>query len=178
MGNKTMTSAMANKMLRKLNDEKDYLLQLEQSASVYIEAEGTEAYIPEYDHKDVSSKISDFDNKVCILKHAINKMDTETSITVNIKGVSTTMRIDVALVKMAQLNRRADTLNIMRKRLPKSRRQNGYGGDNNLVEYICVNYDVDEVKGEYDDLMDIIAEMESQIDYINQTVELKFEEEL
>ena len=36
---KTMTSATANKMLRQLKDEKDYLLEVESNANTYIETE-------------------------------------------------------------------------------------------------------------------------------------------
>ena len=172
---KTMTSATANKMLRQLKDEKDYLLEVESNANTYIETEGVDdTCIPEYDYRATANRLAELDNKVCALKHAINKMNVSTEITVDINGEPETMTIDVALVKMAQLNRRASYLDTMRKMLPKARHKQ-YGSTSNLVEYICVNYDIKEVKADYDNLMTTIAEIQTQIDYVNQTVQFEVE---
>ena len=175
MSTVTMTSATANKMLRQLNDEKGYLLRIEEDASTYIEAEGAEVYAPEYDYKSTAKRIDELDHKVCILKHAINQMNINTEITVAIDDARVTMTMDVALVKMAQLNRRASTLDTMRKRLPKSRKEDRYGSTSNLVEYVCVNYDIEAVKADYDAVMRTITEIQTQIDYVNQTVQFEVE---
>lgn len=171
----TMTSATANKMLRQLNDEKDYLLRIEEDASTYIEAEGAEVYAPEYNYKSTAERIDEIDHGVCILKHAINQMNVNTEITVTIDDVQVTMTMDVALVRMAQLNRRANVLDKMRKRLPKTRREDRYGSTSNLVEYVCVNYDIETVKADYDAVMRTITEIQTQIDYVNQTVQFEVE---
>ena len=177
MSTVTMTSATANKMLRQLNDEKEYILQQEKDASWYIEAEGSDIFKPEYDYAATSEHIKKIDRKVCVLKHAINTMNTTTEITANLYGVSETMTIDVALVKMAQFNKQAKKLDTMRKRLPKTRKQNAaYGGTNNLVEYICANYDTEAVNKDYHDLTMAIAELQTQIDYANQTVQFEVED--
>ena len=171
----TMTSATANKMLRQLNDEKEYLLRIEEDASIYIEAEGAGVYAPEYDYKSTAERIDELDRKVCILKHAINQMNVNTEITVTIDDAQVTMTMDVALVRMAQLNRRAGVLDKMRKRLPKTRKEDRYGSTSNLVEYVCVNYDIDTVKADYDVVMKTITEIQTQIDYVNQTVQFEVE---
>lgn len=172
-----MTSAVANKTLRQLNDEKEFLLQQEGDASWYIEAEGSEVFKPEYDYAGTSERINEIDRKVCVLKHAINTMNVTTEITANLFGVSEAMTIDVALVKMAQFNKQAKKLDAMRKRLPKTRKQNNaYSGTNNLIEYICANYDTEAVNEDYHDLMMAIAELQTQIDYANQTVQFEVED--
>ena len=54
-----MTSAYANKVLRKLNDDKDFWLTKEKEGYLYVAAVDEEPVIPEYDYKEVSGNISD-----------------------------------------------------------------------------------------------------------------------
>ena len=48
MSIKQLTSAAANKMIRSLEDEKQYILSIEESSSTYIEVEGVAPVIPPY----------------------------------------------------------------------------------------------------------------------------------
>ena len=56
-----MTSAYANKVLRKLNDDKGFYLNKEQEGQVYVASLDEEPVIPDYDYSDVSSKIAEID---------------------------------------------------------------------------------------------------------------------
>ncbi|SFG59921.1 hypothetical protein [Oribacterium sp. WCC10] len=107
-----MTSAFANKVLRRLNDEKDFYLSKEQEGQVYVASLDEEPVIPDYDYSEVSTKIAEIDEKIVKIKHAINV--TNVSSTVRVGNAD--MTIDSVLVKMAQLNKRKSILDGMCKR--------------------------------------------------------------
>ncbi len=69
---KKVTSAYANKLLKQLNEEKSYWLQLESECCTYVVANGEEAVIPEYDYQTVAKTIEGLDRKIATIKHAIN----------------------------------------------------------------------------------------------------------
>lgn len=78
------------------------------------------------------------------------------------------------LIKMAQLNRRKTVLDVMRKRLPKSREeQRSYMSRNSVPEYRYINYDLELVKNEYELVSKSIMEMQMALDKYNQTVQFE-----
>lgn len=160
---KRVTSAAANKMIRKLEDEKLFLLANMNESATYIEAEGSEPIIPEFDYLTTQHEILEIDNKIMKIKHAVNQFNVETVIP------EIELTIDQALVKMAQLNAMKNTLDRMRKRLPKSR-YNAYG-TTNVIQYECINYSIDDVKQKYDEISDYIIEIQMGLDKCNQTIE-------
>lgn len=94
--------------------------------------------------------------------------------TAKVKVADTEMSIDTILIKMAQFNRRKTILDEMRKRLPKDREeQHAYMSKNSVPEYRYINYDLEQVKKDYDYVSKTIMEMQMAIDHYNQTV--KFE---
>lgn len=52
-----MTSAYANKVLKKLNEDKEFWLNKERTSNTYVAAEGDEPVIPEYDYVEISNTI-------------------------------------------------------------------------------------------------------------------------
>ncbi len=60
-----------------------------------------------------------------------------------------------ALVVMAQLNRRKQMLDYMRKLQPKQRKENAYMRSNSLIEYTYINYDLELVKQEFERVSEI-----------------------
>jgi len=159
---KTVTSAVANKMIKALEDQKNYLLTLEASSSVYIKAEGENVEPPAYDYNAISEKLNRIDHQIRKIKHAINLFNTTTYL--ETLGIT----IDEALVKMAQLNQRKLQLDIMRKRLPKERPAIAYTRSN-IIEYQYVNYDIDKVAADYNKLCEEITEIQLAIDTCNHT---------
>lgn len=167
-----MTSAYASKMIKKLNDDKDFWKRKEQDSYSYIAAIDEEPVIPEYDYKAVSDTIADIDAKICKIKHAINVVNTTSEIEVNGKMMS----IDTVLVKMAQMNSRLSMLDMMRKQQPKSRINSGiYSSRKTAPEYSYINYDLDAVKADYEKLSAEIAAMQIALDKFNQTFEFDVE---
>ena len=73
---------------------------------------------------------------------------------------------------MAQLNRRKAVLDYMRKQLPKSRAsQDGYLSRSTSPEYRYINYNLDIVKKDYEQVAKEIMDMQMALDMHNQTVQ-------
>lgn len=164
-----VTSAAANKILRSLEDEKQYILSMEKSSSTYIETDGVSPIVPQYDYVETQRKLEEIDQKVMRIKHAINVFNCVTVL----PGLGIT--IDQGLVKMAQLNNRKKVLDSMRKRNPKARKEDLYSSSK-LVEYECVNYEISDIKQTYDAISQRITDLQMEIDLCNQTMRFEIED--
>lgn len=163
-----MTSAYANKMLRKLNEDKEFWRSKEKEGCLYVAALDEEPVIPEYDYEEVAKNISEIDDKIVKIKHAINV----TNCTNEIQVGDAKMTADMILVKMAQLNRRKSILDGMRKKLPKTRVSTDYySSRSSKPEYQYINYDLDLIKREYEQIDAEVSAMQIALDKYNQTVE-------
>ena len=169
---KKMTSAYANKVLKKLKEDKEFWLDKEREGCVYIAALDEEPVIPEYDYKTVADNISEIDEKIAIIKHTINLVNVTNEIAVGDKMYT----IDTVLVKMAQMNKRKEFLDRLRKMQPKTRINSSmYGARKVSPEYQYINFDIEVVKKEYEELDSQIATMQIELDKFNQTFEFEVE---
>lgn len=163
-----VTSAYVNKMLRKLQEDKEYWVDKELEGYTYVAALDEEPVIPDYDYATVAANIAEIDEKIACIKHAINLVNTTSEIEVGDRK----MTIDVILVRMAQLNRRKSMLNIMRKQQAKTRINSGtYNAKKTAPEYQYINYDLEVIKKEYEKIDMEIASMQIALDKFNQTFE-------
>ena len=163
-----MTSAYANKMLRKLNDDKEFWLKKERNGCTYIAAADEEPVIPDYDYAQVAAEIATIDDKIVRIKHAINVNNAINQIQVG----NTQMTIDMILVRGAQLNKRKAILDKLRKQEPKTRIGLGmYSARKTAPEYEYINYDLELIKKEYERIDTEIAAMQIALDKYNQTFE-------
>ena len=166
----TMTSAYANKMLKRLEEDKAFWQNKEEEACTYVAAINKEPVVPDYDYVEVATTIAALDEKIAIIKHELNVTNANAKVLVG----DVTMSIDSILIKMAQLNRRKTVLDVMRKRLPKSREeQRSYMSRNSVPEYRYINYDLELVKNEYELVSKSIMEMQMALDKYNQTVQFE-----
>lgn len=169
---RTMTSAYANKMLKGLEEDKVFWVNKENASSTYVAAINEDPVIPEYDYTEVAAIIAELDEKIAVIKHALNVTNSTAEVPVGDEKMS----VDMILIKMAQLNKRKAVLDQMRKQLPKTRvEQHSYGGRNSVPEYRYINYDLKLVKGEYEEISKKIMEMQMALDKYNQTVEFEVE---
>ncbi len=160
-----MTSAYANKMLKSLEEDKAFWVNKENTSSTYVVAVNEEPVIPEYDYSMVADTISKIDEKIAIIKHALNLSNATAEVQVG----DTLMSVDMILIRMAQLNKRKAVLDEMRKQLPKAREvQHSYISRNSVPEYRYINYDLDLVKAEYEKVSVSIMEMQMALDKYNQ----------
>ena len=166
----TMTSAYANKMLRSLEEDKAFWANKEATACTYVAAINEEPVVPEYDYAEVAATIAEIDEKIAIIKHALNV----TNATARVQVGDVEMSIDTILIKMAQLNKRKAMLDVMRKQLPKARvEQPAYMSRNSVPEYKYINYDLALIKKEYETVSVKIMEMQMALDKYNQTVQFE-----
>lgn len=163
-----MTSAYANKMLKSLEEDKAFWVNKEEASSTYVAAINEEPVVPEYNYSEVAATIAEIDEKIAIIKHALNV----TNATAKVQVGDAEMSIDTILIKMAQLNKRKYVLDCMRKQLPKARvEQRSYMSRNTVPEYRFINYDLNLIKQEYERVSQIIMEMQMALDKYNQTVQ-------
>mgnify|MGYP004651297723 FL=1 len=166
-----MTSAYANKMIRSLEEDKAFWVNKEAASSTYVASVNEEPVIPEYDYLEVAATIAELDEKIAIIKHALNLTNAMAKVPVGEKEMS----IDTILIKMAQLNKRKTVLDQMRKQLPKAREEQAYVSRNVVPEYRYINYDLELVKREYEVVSKTIMEMQMALDKYNQTVQFEVE---
>lgn len=167
-----MTSAYANKMLRKLNEDKEFWNSKERSGYLYVAALDEEPVIPDYDYCEVAKNIEEIDEKIIKIKHAINLANATNQIQVGDRK----MTADMILVKMAQLNGRKQMLDSMRKQSPKQRIDSvAYAARKTSPEYQYINYDLELIKKEYERIDTEIAQMQMALDKYNQIVEFDVE---
>lgn len=166
----TMTSAYANKMLRSLEEDKAFWANKEATACTYVAAINEEPVVPEYDYAEVAATIAEIDEKIALIKHALNV----TNATARVQVGDAEMSIDTILIKMAQFNKRKAVLDVMRKQLPKARvEQHAYMSRNAVPEYKFINYDLELIKKEYETVSVKIMEMQMALDKYNQTVQFE-----
>lgn len=167
-----MTSAYANKLVKRLQEDKEYWMKKESEGCTYVAALGEEPIIPEYDFLTNKAQLDEIDKKILIIKHAVNVVNATSKIPVGQEEMS----VDSILIRMAQLSKRKSVLDIMRKSEPKTRISFGaYSPKNVLAEYRYTNYDLDLVKQEYEKVDLLIAEMQIALDKFNQTYEFAVE---
>ncbi len=156
----------------KLQEDKEFWLNKEREGYVYVAALDEETVIPEYDYESVAANITEIDEKIVRIKHAINVVNATNEIAFDDKKMS----IDAILVRMAQLNKRKNVLDRMRKQQPKTRINSGmYTARKTAPEYQYINYDLDLIKKEYETLDSEIATMQIALDKFNQTFEFDVE---
>lgn len=166
-----MTSAYANKMIKSLEEDKAFWVNKEATSSTYVASINEEPVVPEYDYTEVAATIAELDEKIAIIKHALNVSNATAKVPVGDREMS----IDTILIRMAQLNKRKAVLDQMRRQLPKAREEQAYMSRNAVPEYRYINYDLELVKREYEAVSNTIMEMQMALDKYNQTVQFEVE---
>ena len=134
------TSAQANKLLKKLNDEYTALLDKETRSRDFRAAMGedVESVRPVYDYAETQIRLAELEAKIRKLKHAINIFNATQTVD------SFDMTIDELLVYIPQLTKRKSKLLEMKSRLPKERVEEQYGRQSSIIDYTYANYDIAE----------------------------------
>ncbi len=165
-----MTSAIAAKRIRRLEDEKHTLLSKEDDNCTYTVAQDEEPDVPAYDYAATRTRIAEINDEVLRLRHAVHAFNITT------KLEDSDLTIDEALVLIAQLSKEQRVLNYMRMRQPRSRSNNyryeyrGNSSSSPIYEYTYVNYDIEQVEHDYQVLCDRLADLQLKIDFCNQTI--------
>lgn len=161
----TLTSDSANKLLKKLEVEKQTILNEISDLSVYVAAvtENPEELKPEFDFNKSMKDVEVLNRKMISIRHARNIFNSETEIKPG-------MTIDEALIKMAMLNKYANDIYRMSTRQPKSRVKSiGYSQQSKEIEYQYINYDVTDAKNKYEEITNEIADIQEKLNLVNTT---------
>jgi len=161
------TSAQANKLLKKLQEEHEDLLNTERQSYFFVAAttEDIEMARPAYDYEKVQKKLLDLEQQIRHIKHCINVFNT----THIIEGFA--MTIDQALVYIPQLTRQKEKLGIMASSLEKKRMANT--SRTNLIEYQYANFDLKKVQEDYAAVSDELARIQVALDRTNTTTTME-----
>lgn len=159
----TYTSAQANKLLKKLNDEHAALLDRESRSKDFRAAMGedVESVRPAYDYADTQNRLAELEQRIRKVKHDINVFNATHVIP------DFHMTIDEMLVYIPQLTRRKNKLLEMKSRLPKERIEEQYGRQSNIIDYRYANYDIAAVEADYDKTVDELSRAQLALDAIN-----------
>ena len=161
-----ITSAIAAKQLRKLNDQRDTLLAMEKKARTFTAAiqEDAESVRPAYDYKATQDALVEVEAKIRKLKHTLNCFNSTYVIP------DFDMTIDQMLIYIPQLTARKNKLDAMRSRLPKERVKEAFSRGSNIIEYSYSNYDIPQTEADYNAISDELARAQNALDTANTTV--------
>ena len=159
-----VTSAEANKILRKYQDDLNRLIAQEKQSAVFTAAvtEDIEAARPDYHISLMQGEIEALQIKIRSLKHAINVFN----VTHNPEGFD--MTVDEKLVYIPQLTSMKGKYQGMASRLPKTRRESGYSRSG-LIEYEYANYDPAFAQEQLDRVTEELARAHLALDKLNTT---------
>lgn len=166
------TSAQAAKLLRKLNEERDFLESMEARSREFTASlgEDVETVRPAYDYQAVQAQLEELNAKIRKVKHAIN----EFNLTHRVSEFD--MSIDQLLIYIPQLSQKKQKLSQMKDRLPKERISGGgYSRTSPIVEYSFANYDLETVKRDYEKTADELARAQTGLDVINNSETFEIE---
>lgn len=166
-----VTSAVANKLLKKYNEDLERLYKSEAACSIYTEIEGVEPIVPEYDFELARVNIRRLMSAISELKHAINVFNTTTTLP------NSGFTIDEALVQMALLTKEKNRLDSLIRPTTKEVKT-GFSVRSNQIEYSVVNYDIDTVKKKYDAISKELTDLQLELDVVNTTVKFEVAEEI
>lgn len=166
-----VNSMTANKILRKLNEKRDELLDEEYSNHKYVAIDGEEPTVQEYDYDETRKRVNELNEKIVKIKHAINVLNT----TNTISYLDNEITIDGALVKMAQLSQEKERLSMLKKCQPKRRKGLSYSG---TVEYEYTTFDTARAKEDYTKVEKELTELQLALDKFNLTCEFDIDIEL
>lgn len=160
-----ITSAMAAKHLRKLNDQRNALLNMEEKAKNFTAAiqEDIETVRPAYDYQATQEALKALDEKIRKLKHALNCFNADYVVP------ETDMTIDQILIYIPQLTARKQKLDSFRSRLPKERKAS-FERNSAIIEYEYANYDIARAEADYNATADELARIQNALDTVNATV--------
>lgn len=158
-----LTSAEAGKWLRKWHNEYRSLLLKESQGREFVAAvsENIEDCRPDYDYSTMQEEMKTLSAKIRQLKHAINIFNSTTVV----PGFD--MTIDEMLVYIPQLTARQEKLSAMAGK-PERARVDHY--QSNIIDYVYVNYDLEEVKADANKVADELARAQLALDKVNSTV--------
>ena len=164
-----LTSAEANKMINQLRDEYRLILDQEMNVQSFIAAttENIDDARPPYNYKETTAKKAAIEEKIRKIKHALNLFNVSTTV------AGFDMTIDEVLVFLPQSTDALRRMKGMLSKPVKMRAENT--GRTSIIEYEYLNYDPEQVRAEYDALLERKNQLLTALDVLNNTVEFEID---
>lgn len=167
---KQMTSQEANKLLKRLEDKLQQLVEKERRCATYSEFHGSNTETPicpavdDYSFSKTRAEISKYNMAIRSVKHCINLFNVTQTLP------DTGLTIDAALVYMAQLNQEKRRLDDLRNREKKSVRAGMAGRSTaGFIEVTVTNYDPADAAVEYESASRLLDKIIADLDHVNTT---------
>ena len=166
------TSAQANKLLKKLNDEYTALLDKETRSRDFRAAMGedVESVRPVYDYAETQIRLAELEARIRKLKHPLTFLNARKPV------AGFAMTIEELLPYIPQLTKRKSRLLEIKSRLPRERGEEQYGRQSNIIDYTYANYDIAAVEADYEKAADELSRAQLALDAVNQRETFEFEE--
>lgn len=158
-----VTSAEANKLLKKIYNEREAIYEKERERERYHAAVGEDPdeLKPDYNLDEIRKEIEDLNRDEMEIKHALNLFNATTKV-----GGGYNYTIDQVLIRLPQLNTELRRLDTMRMRPSKIRA----GITGSVIDYIYTSYDPDAANEYHWSVQEEIDELQIALDKVNTTV--------
>ena len=165
-----VTSDAANKLIKKLEQEKGILTDKISKMSTFVVAV-TENYDQikaeqeaEFNLNDAISQIDEIDKKIIAIRHAKSVFN-------NSVVMKNGLTIGDNIIRLAILEREKNIYSRLATRQKKTRNTSM----NKDIEYTYLNYDLEDAKKKYDCVYTDISEIQEELTIVNSSSEYKFE---
>lgn len=165
-----VTSDAANKLIKKLEQEKGILTDKISKMSTFVVAV-TENYDQikaeqeaEFNLNETISQIDEIDKKIITIRHAKSVFN-------NSVVMKNGLTVGDNIVRLAILEREKSIYNRLATRQKKTRNTSM----NKDVEYTYLNYDLEDAKKKYESVYTEISEIQEELNIVNSSAEYKFE---
>lgn len=165
-----VTSDAANKLIKKLEQEKGILTDKISKMSTFIVAI-TENYDQikaeqeaEFNLNETISQIDEIDKKIITIRHAKSVFN-------NSVVMKNGLTVGDNIIRLAILEREKGIYSGLATRQKKKRNTSL----NKDIEYTYLNYDLEDAKKKYDSVYAEISEIQEELNIVNSSAEYKFE---
>lgn len=165
-----VTSDAANKLIKKLEQEKGILTDKISKMSTFVVAV-TENYDQikaeqeaEFNLNDAISQIDEIDKKIITIRHAKSVFN-------NSVVMKNGLTVGDNIIRLAILEREKNIYSRLATRQKKTRNTS----TNKDIEYTYLNYDLEDAKKKYDSVYTEISEIQEELNIVNSSSEYKFE---
>lgn len=165
-----VTSDVANKLIKKLEQEKGILTDKISKMSTFVVAV-TENYDQikaeqeaEFKLNETISQIDEIDKKIITIRHTKSVFN-------NSVVMKNGLTVGDNIVKLAILEREKGIYSGLATRQKKKRNTSL----NKDIEYVYLNYELEDAKKKYDSVYTEISEIQEELNIVNSSAEYKFE---
>ena len=165
-----VTSDAANKLIKKLEQEKGILTDKISKMSTFVVAV-TENYDQikaeqeaEFNLNETITQIDEIDKKIITIRHAKSVFN-------NSVVMKNGLTVGDNIVRLAILEREKGIYSGLATRQKKKRNTSL----NKDIEYVYLNYDLEDAKKKYDSVYTEISEIQEELNSVNSSAEYKFE---